>query len=194
MTNQNFLMGSFLQDYLPLISLNRNHNIRFSLQTGFRNPTTQDLFIGLDAGRAILVGSAADNLDRYSRNFDISGTAQSLYGQPATITQTGRAAYENSYTASSVTALAATGNPGVLKVSNPDLVKPEQVTSVELGYRGKIGNVTLDMSAYYNQYSDFISGENVIAPFMVKWEIMVCLLQRLLQEIIKFTKRIPTHR
>jgi outer membrane receptor protein involved in Fe transport len=148
--------------------LNSNHNIRFSLQKGFRNPTTQDLFIGLDAGRAILVGSAADNLDRYSRNFAVSGTAQSLYGQPATITQTGRAAYENSYTASSVQALAATGNPGVLKVSNPDLVKPEQVTSMEVGYRGKIGNVTLDMSAYYNQYSDFISGENVIAPFYGK--------------------------
>lgn len=145
--------------------LNRNHNLRFSLQTGFRNPTTQDLFIGLDAGRAILVGSAEDNLDRYSRNFAVSGTAQSLYGQPATITQTGRAAYENSYTAISVAALAATGNPGVLQVSNPDLVKPEQVTSMEVGYRGKIGNVTLDMSAYYNQYSDFISGENVIAPF-----------------------------
>lgn len=145
--------------------LNRNHNLRFSLQTGFRNPTTQDLFIGLDAGRAILVGSASDNLDRYSRNFAVSGTAQSLYGQPATITQTGRAAYENSYTASSVAALAATGNPGVLQVSNPDLVKPEQVTSMEVGYRGKIGSVTLDMSAYYNQYSDFISGENVIAPF-----------------------------
>jgi outer membrane receptor protein involved in Fe transport len=145
--------------------LNRNHNLRFSLQTGFRNPTTQDLFIGLDAGRAILVGSAADNLDRYSRNFAVSGTAQNLYGQPATITQTGRAAYENSYIASSVTALAATGNPGVLKVSNPELVKPEQVTSMEVGYRGKIGNVTLDMSAYYNQYSDFISGENVVAPF-----------------------------
>ena len=145
--------------------LNRNHNLRFSLQTGFRNPTTQDLFIGLDAGRAILVGSAADNLDRYSRNFAVSGTAQNLYGQPATITQTGRAAYENSYTASSVTALAATGNPGVLKVSNPELVKPEQVTSMEVGYRGKLGNVTLDMSAYYNQYKDFISGENVVAPF-----------------------------
>jgi len=148
--------------------LNRNHNIRFSLQKGFRNPTTQDLFIGLDAGRAILVGSAADNLDRYSRNFAVSGTAQSLYGQPATITQTGRAAYENSYTASSVQALSATGNPGVLEVSNPDLVKPEQVTSLEFGYRGKIGSVTLDMSAYYNQYSDFISGENVIAPFYGK--------------------------
>ncbi|MDG1044505.1 MAG: TonB-dependent receptor, partial [Flavobacteriaceae bacterium] len=163
-----FFDGNFSPRLSAAYFLNRNHNLRFSLQTGFRNPTTQDLFIGLDAGRATLVGSAVDNLDRYSRNYDISGTAQSLYGQPATITQTGRAAYENSYTASSVTALAATGNPGVLKVSNPDLVKPEQVTSVELGYRGKIGNVTLDMSAYYNQYSDFISGESVIAPFYGK--------------------------
>ncbi|MCI4642130.1 MAG: TonB-dependent receptor [Flavobacteriaceae bacterium] len=145
--------------------LNRNHNVRFSLQTGFRNPTTQDLFIGLDAGRAILVGSAADNLDRYSRNFEVSASAQNLYGQPASIQQFGRAAYENSYTASSVQALAATGNPAVLEVANPGLVKPEQVTSMEVGYRGKFGAVTLDMSAYYNQYQDFISGENVIAPF-----------------------------
>ncbi len=145
--------------------VNRNHNMRFSLQTGFRNPTTQDLFIGLDAGRAILVGSAADNLDRYSRDFSVSATAQNVYGQPASITQFGRAAYENSYTASSVQALAATGNPAVLEVANPGLVKPEQVTSMEVGYRGKIGAVTIDMSAYYNQYKDFISGENVIAPF-----------------------------
>lgn len=160
-----FFDGFFSPRLSAAYFFNRNHNLRFSLQTGFRNPTTQDLFIGLDAGRAILVGSAVDNLDRYSRNFAVSGTAQNLYGQPATITQTGRAAYENSYTASSVTALAATGNPGVLKVSNPELVKPEQVTSMEVGYRGKLGNVTLDMSAYYNQYKDFISGENVVAPF-----------------------------
>lgn len=144
---------------------NRNHNLRFSLQTGFRNPTTQDLFIGLDAGRAILVGSAEENLDRYSRDFSVSATAQNLYGQPATITQTGAAAYLNSYTLSSVEALGATGDPSVLEVSNPDLVKPEQVTSMEVGYRGKLGNVTLDMSVYYNQYRDFISGENVIAPY-----------------------------
>ena len=47
------------------LTVNRNHNIRASVQTGFRNPTTQDLFIGLDAGRLFLVGSAPDNLDRY---------------------------------------------------------------------------------------------------------------------------------
>ena len=146
------------------LTVNRNHNIRASVQTGFRNPTTQDLFIGLDAGRAILVGSAPANLDRYSRNFEVSGGGQDL-GQPAAITQTGAAAYNNSYTLSSVTALGATGNPGVLEIGNPDLVKPEQVSSVEVGYRGKIEKFTIDFSTYYNKYKDFISQEVVIAPY-----------------------------
>ena len=138
------------------LTLNENHNIRASAQTGFRNPTTQDLFIGLDAGRAILVGSAPDNLDRYSRDFTASnGTVY---------TQTGAAAYNNSYTASSVQQLAATGDPSVLTVANPDLVSPEKVSSVEVGYRGKFDKVTIDFSTYYNKYKDFISSEVVIAP------------------------------
>jgi len=146
------------------VTFNRNHNIRASVQTGFRNPTTQDLFIGLDAGRAILIGAAPENLDRYSRTFDVSGGGQGL-GVPATITQTGAVAYNNSYTASSVLEMAATGNPGVLEIGNSSLVQPEKVTSAEVGYRGKINRLTVDFSAYYNKYEDFISQEVVIAPY-----------------------------
>ncbi|MCK0131938.1 TonB-dependent receptor [Flavobacteriaceae bacterium F08102] len=145
-------------------TLNKNHNIRASVQTGFRNPTTQDLFIGLDAGRAILIGAAPENLDRYSRTFEVSGRGQDL-GVPATITQTGGVAYNNSYTVSSVQALGATGNPAVLEIGNSSLVKPEKVTSGEIGYRGKIKRLTIDFSAYYNKYEDFISQEVVIAPY-----------------------------
>ncbi|SHI66521.1 TonB-dependent Receptor Plug Domain [Algibacter luteus] len=146
------------------LTVNRNHNIRASVQTGFRNPTTQDLFIGLDAGRAILVGSAPDNLDRYVRTFEISDEGQTL-GQPSSVTQTGRVAYENSYSASSVLALADSGNPADLVVANPDIIKPEQVSSAEIGYRGKFSNLIVDFSAYYNKYTDFISQEVVISPF-----------------------------
>ena len=146
------------------LTVNRNHNIRASVQTGFRNPTTQDLFIGLDAGRAILVGSAPDNLDRYVRTFEISDEGQTL-GQPSSVTQTGRVAYENSYSASSVLALADSGNPADLVVANPDIIKPEQVSSAEIGYRGKFSNLIVDFSAYYNKYKDFISQEVVISPF-----------------------------
>lgn len=154
--------------YSPRLSagftLNRNHNIRASAQTGFRNPTTQDLFIGLDAGRAILVGSAASNLDRYSTPFAVSGGGQ-LLGQPATITQTGAAAYNNSYSLASVTELGATGNPAVLEIANPDIINPEKVTSFEIGYRGKVEKLVIDFSTYYNSYKDFISQEVVIAPY-----------------------------
>ncbi|TJY38119.1 TonB-dependent receptor [Pontimicrobium aquaticum] len=144
-------------------TINKNHNIRASAQTGFRNPTTQDLFIGLDAGVGILVGSAPDNLDRYVRDYDISTEGQGL-GTPAMVTQTGAAAYNNSYSAASVQAFAASGNPALLETGNPEVVKPEKVSSLEVGYRGKLDKTIIDLSIYYNKYQDFISGENVVAP------------------------------
>lgn len=158
-----FFDGFFSPRVSAGLTVNRNHNIRASVQTGFRNPTTQDLFIGLNAGRAILVGAAPDNLDRWTRNYDVSGGGQ-LLGQPSTITQTGRAAYENSYVAESVLDFADSTNPADLVVANPDLVKPEQVTSFEIGYRGKLNKLVIDFSTYYNSYKDFISQKAVISP------------------------------
>ncbi|SFI54442.1 TonB-dependent receptor [Olleya namhaensis] len=156
--------GFFSPRLSAALTLNRNHNVRASVQTGFRNPTTQDLFIGLDAGRAILVGSAASNLNRYSGDYDVSLVGQTTYGQSNTITQTGAAAYNNSYSASSVVAFAAAGNPALLDIANPEIIKPEKVTSMEVGYRGKYESIIVDLSAYYNKYEDFISQEVVVAP------------------------------
>ena len=160
--------------YSPRLSagftINENHNIRASFQTGFRNPTTQDLYIGLDAGRGILVGSASDNPARDVRALDVSSFAQTNLGLPAVLNFTGEAAYNNSFTASSAEAFAAsaatgTPNPTLLEAANPSFVQPEQVTSYEIGYRGKLKNLIIDMSAYYNSYKDFISTEDVVAPF-----------------------------
>ncbi|AOR28427.1 TonB-dependent receptor [Formosa sp. Hel1_33_131] len=159
-----FFDGFFSPRLSAGVTVNRNHNFRASAQTGFRNPTTQDLFIGLDAGRALLVGSAPNNLERYSNVFNVSQTGQAAFGQPSTITQTGSAAYNSSYTASSVGMLGVTGNPADLVVANPDVVKPEQVTAFEVGYRGKFDNLIVDFSAYHNTYKDFISTEIVVAP------------------------------
>ncbi|MCF7566865.1 TonB-dependent receptor [Sabulilitoribacter arenilitoris] len=147
------------------LTVNENHNIRASVQTGFRNPTTQDLFIGLDATRAILVGAAPDNLDRYSGTYGVSAAGQ-IAGQPSTVTRTGRDAYENSYTETSVIKFLANGGANVndLEVANPDLVKPEQITSAEVGYRGKLNKIIIDFSAYYNSYKDFISQTYVRSP------------------------------
>jgi outer membrane receptor protein involved in Fe transport len=131
---------------------NKNQNFRASFQTGFRNPTTQDQYIGLDVGNAILVGGVEENMDRYSTTFTDATDGN-------TYTLTGRDAYENSYTVAS---------GGTVK-ANVDFVKPEKVTAYEVGYRGLLdaGNqrVTLDLSVYYNQYEDFIANTNVIVPY-----------------------------
>ncbi|WP_132704692.1 TonB-dependent receptor [Winogradskyella wandonensis] len=145
------------------LTVNEDHNFRASFQTGFRNPTTQDLYIGLDVGRAVLIGGAFDNPERYSRDYGVSVDGQNL-GNPATITQTGAAAYNNSFLASSVQAFAETGNPANLQIGNSSLATPEQVTSFEVGYRGKVEGFVIDASAYYNQYQDFLANETVIAP------------------------------
>jgi len=159
-----FFDGFFSPRISAGLTLNRNHNVRASVQTGFRNPTTQDLFIGLFTGRDNLVGSAPNNLDRYSRPYDVSARGQ-LLGQPETIVQTGRAAYENSYSLSSFNDFRASGNAADLEIANPSIVKPEQVTSAEIGYRGKINKLVIDFSTYYNSYKDFISQRVVVAPY-----------------------------
>ncbi len=136
---------------------NRNHNIRVSAQQGFRNPTTQDLFIGLNAGAAILVGSAPSNLDRDIRTFDVSASGQNLIGQ-STVNIVGRAAYENAYSLSSVLS-------GAPEAVNTAVIKPEEITAFEAGYRGQIGKFTVDLSGYYNRYKDFIANVTVLVPF-----------------------------
>ncbi len=196
---------NFDGNFSPRISVSyslgegKTRNLRASVQTGFRNPTTQDLYIGLDAGQAILVGSAPDNLDRYTSNpLSVnSPTGQAVLGS-STIQLSGRAAYENAFTLGSVSAFAvavedlvpdvyaqlislgfppgastldlatqsaAGQSAGVLQEAEFDLVQPERVTAFEVGYRAGFGSFSLDASAYYNKYEDFIGNKTVVVPY-----------------------------
>jgi len=127
------------------------------VQQGFRNPTTQDLFIGLNAGRAVLVGSAPDNLDRDIRQYNLSAGGQAVTGQQRA-TVVGRAAYENAFSLASV-------NAGAPAAVNTPLVKPEEITAYEIGYRAQFGSIAIDLSGYYNRYQNFISNTTVVVPF-----------------------------
>jgi len=142
----------------------KNLNFRVSYQTGFRTPTTQDLFIGLDAGQARLVGSASGNPERYVRDYSVSTAGQAL-GIPATVTISGASAYNNAYEASSVQAFAAAGDPSLLRVAEVDYVKPEQMQSMEFGFRGKLSRTfTVDAAVYRNDFQDFINTQVVLSP------------------------------
>ena len=142
----------------------KNHNFRLGFQTGFRNPSTQDLFIGLDVGRARLLGSSPASLDNYTRDYPVSSNGQAL-GVPSSVTLDGNSAINNSFSVASLYAFAATGNPALLEASGIEMVKPEEVRSVEFGYRGKLSRTFLvDFSVYKNEYSNFINTQAVLSP------------------------------
>lgn len=144
---------------------NKNHNFRGSFQTGFRNPTTQDQYIGFNVGSAILLGSAPDNLTRFVETLPINGAVgQGFNDGNTTVTINGTRAYENSYLASSVVAFAAAKNPALLRKTNAGLVKPEEVKAIELGYRSFINRTSIDVNGYYNIYNNFIGNLNVVTP------------------------------
>jgi outer membrane receptor protein involved in Fe transport len=143
----------------------KNHNFRASFQTGFRNPTTQDLFIGLNVGPRALVGSAASNLSRYSETLNVS-SAGVLEGNPSSVTLNGANAYGLSYTSESVQKFLQTQNTNDLAtVQQTPLVKPEQVKAFELGYKSRINGFDIDINGYFNIYNDFMSGARVVVPF-----------------------------
>lgn len=153
---------------------NKRHNFRVSYQTGFRNPTTQDQYIGLDLGPFALIGSAPDNLIRFQEVRTNSAAGAALPGNTATVNLSGVNAYNNSYTLASVTAFGAAvaaGTPlptaaGLLKVADIGLVKPEQVKAFEVGYRSVVQNdLSVDINAYYNIYNDFLNQSRVITPY-----------------------------
>lgn len=142
----------------------KNHNFRLGFQTGFRNPSTQDLFIGLDVGRARLIGSSPASLDNYVRDYPVSANGQAL-GVPSVVTLDGNSAIDNSFSVASLMAFGATGNPALLEASGLEVVKPEQVKSIEFGYRGKLSRTFLvDFSVYKNTYEDFINTQAVLSP------------------------------
>ncbi len=121
----------------------RQHNIRGSFQTGFRNPDTQAQFIYFPAS-TILMGGSKTNAERYG-----------VYE--------GGAYTAASWQAFQASALAGAPDPSLLKEFYMDYIKPEQLSSFELGYKTVVSNLFIDVNAYYTMYKDFITQTNVIA-------------------------------
>jgi outer membrane receptor protein involved in Fe transport len=141
--------GQFTPRIGGLIFLSPTQNLRFSYQTGFQNPSSQDQYIGLDVGQAVLMGSSPDSIDRFRMTFTGSNFNQ--------YTITGPMVMSNSLLANEF--LAGSFVPG-----NLDPVEPQHVMSREFGYRFNGKKVSLDVSAYWSDFSNFIASKNVIVP------------------------------
>ena len=141
-----FFDSNFTPRLAALINLSENQNLRFSYQTGFRNPTNQDQYIGLFAGDVTLFGTSPDNIDRYN------GTVVLTNGSVATFT--GDFVFNNSYNED--------GTSSDLKH-----VSSEKVTSIDLGYRFNSNTTSSDISAYYSDFDNKIGSTNVYVPSLV---------------------------
>lgn len=142
--NENF-DGQFNPRISSVIKVADNQNIRASYQTGFRNPTTQGQYIDLNVLTARLLGGLPYLAEKY-RVTESSYTLESV----------------NRFTDALLEAetpqeqLQAAGQLQPYKEFDP--VKPEQIQSFEVGYKGLLGNkLLLDAAYYYNIYDDFIA-------------------------------------
>ena len=111
---------------------------RVSLSSALRNPTLADQYLYLDVGPATLVGNlqGRDSLVTISSFIDYRNSISSAAGLPF-------------------------GNLDTLQYFNIAPLRPEQVKSVEVGYRTTLWDkLYLDGSWYYSQYTNFI-GYNI---------------------------------
>ncbi|WP_425656503.1 TonB-dependent receptor [Tenacibaculum ascidiaceicola] len=147
---------NFKGNYSPRVSLNyslgenKDHVIRASYQTGFRNPTLQEQYFGLPVGTGHLIGGVEENLDRYTVNIEGGNTL------------TGRDAFENSFSQAEL-------DRGNYTKSQLTTIQPEKVISYELGYRSIINLssnkiLELDINGYYNNYESFTAIKDVLVP------------------------------
>jgi iron complex outermembrane recepter protein len=146
--NENF-DGQFTPRVSAVYTFNQNQNIRASFQTGFRNPDTQAQFIYFPSSSGTLVGSTEANAARYGIHNGGAWTEQSMKDFRAS---------GGSFDANGPVA----GNSSLLQIVDLAYVQPEQLKSVELGYKGLIASrLLVDLNGYYTVYTNFIGGEIV---------------------------------
>jgi iron complex outermembrane receptor protein len=137
---------NFEPQFSPRLSLAYNlksHNFRIGAQSAFRTPTLQNQFIDLNLGPITLIGN-------------LNGV-------------------QNVYTLNSVTAFkdslnAVNGDLNavdhkILQANDYKALQPEQVKTIEFGYRGMFKNkLFIDADVYFNQYTNFIADVRVVMP------------------------------
>ncbi|GAB2570529.1 TonB-dependent receptor [Spirosoma areae] len=128
------------------------HNLRLSYQNGYRFPSLFEGFTNINSGGVKRVGG-------------LPIMSQGIYENAYLVTSINafQAAITTDVNTSKLTTdQAIQKNKGILKQSPYTYLKPEQVKSVELGYKGLFlaGRLYADADVYYTNYQDFIAQVN----------------------------------
>ena len=130
-----------------LYSISDNQNLRLSYQTGFRNPTNQDQYIGLRGSRTVLMGSSPDSVDRFKMPFQ-------------------RATDGAVYNVTGDVVFATALNPTTYQPEELKNVEPEYIISYDIGYRFNTPTTSFDIAAYLSQYDNFNATQDVWIPLL----------------------------
>jgi outer membrane receptor protein involved in Fe transport len=144
--------GNFTPRLGLLYNISDNQNLRITAQTGFRNPTNQDKFIGLNQRSFFILGNEKGSIDRFN-----SGTVGLVNGNPGSFT--GNYVMNNSVN-------QVKNADGSWSSADLNFAKAETVSTVEVGYRFNSPGFTFDISGYFNAYKDKIAGVYVYTPYL----------------------------
>ena len=126
--------GRFTPRITASIKVAKDNNIRLSYQQAYRFPDNQDQYINLQTPGSRLIGGLPSFATFF--HFDTNPV----------------------YTATSVAEFQATLDPTKLVQADFVPVKPETMSSYEIGYRGVISDKLLvDAYYYFSKYKDFIA-------------------------------------
>lgn len=131
--NENF-EGRFTPRVTAVVKPGKNHNIRFSYQTAYRFPSTQQQWIDLFVGTGRLIGENRQLAEKYNLIENAPYSPVDIY--------------------------AGSQNPTRF---NYVQTKPESVTSFEIGYKSLIaGKLLIDAYGYLGEYTDFLSRRDAL--------------------------------
>ena len=135
--------GRWTPRLTALFKVAKDNHIRFSYQTAYRFPTNQDQYISLVTGSGTLIGHLPEFQTYYKLGTTLPG-----------------------YTPESILAYRASGNPNntsLLVEGTYREVKPETVSSYEIGYKGIIldKKLLVDIYGYYSRYENFLARQGL---------------------------------
>jgi outer membrane receptor protein involved in Fe transport len=137
---------NFEPQFSPRLSIAYNlksHNIRIGAQSAFRTPTLQNQFINLNLGPITLIG----NLNGINNVYTLNSVTQFKDSLDAVNGDLNAVEHE------------------LLQAKEYGKLQPEQVKTIEVGYRGMFKNkLFIDADFYFNEYTNFIADVRIVSP------------------------------
>ena len=153
--------GYFTPRISTVYSINKNHNIRASYQTGLRIPQMQAQYIYFPSPTGTFLGTTKDNSERYGV---MNGLAYTQASYNAFVMAGGKVDPNSTSGTINSNGAILSGDASLLKAANIPYLKPEHLKAFEIGYKGLLAtNLFADVNYYYSSYSNFIALQTIVS-------------------------------